>query len=372
VRALTLSTAARRATLASVLMAVLCVACATTQKPWVSDGAFGPQPYEAISEGLLEEVLEGLHEFERGHFARAASVFEAACHEAPNDLRLAILYQEARLARSEERARQLGLALDQSSSPRAQLRRIYRRAAEENPMPAAFVLAARLEPDRKAAELLLGRALELDPRMAWAHYALAHVAASDGDWGAVHSELELTFELDPRHLPALRLLAWARATAGELKSAAEAYEAWLERAGEDWLVTERMQSTLELDLALVYLAAGEARRAEELLKGLPGADVDSRRLSASVIAALCARGQPDLARAAAEAAGQADPTALMPAVQEALLLELWLKDPWAAREAWRRVLEISAGQSDLASGLQRFRAQLHLERLLAEDTVPPR
>ncbi len=91
-----------------------------------------------------------------------------------------------------------------------------------------------------------------------------------------------------------------------------------------------------------------------------------------MIAALCARGQPDLARAAAAAAGQADPTALMPAVQEALLLELWLKDPWAAREAWRRVLEISAGQSDLASGLQRFRAQLHLERLLAEDTVPPR
>ncbi len=66
---------------------------------------------------------------------------------------------------------------------------------------------------------------------------------------------------------------------------------------------------------------------------------------------------------AARRARVALPSAILPRVQEALLLELWLGDGASARAAWEEVLALTADSDDLADGLQRFRAEVHLQRL---------
>ncbi len=338
-------------------------ACSSTEKLWEAEPAPGPRPYEAISDATLDLVRTGILAYEAGKYERAADIFGRASREAPRDLRVAIWLQDATLGNSERRAATLGLPLVGGNSPKAQLRRQYRRIAEQGESPAAYLLAARLEDDQPSAELLLGRALELDPQMAWAHYALAHVAARGGDLGAVHSELTSTFELDPRHLPALRLLGWAQAAVGEFDAAKAAFEAWLERADEDWLATVTVRNTVKLDLALVYLSAGEPRHAMSLIDELAGERVDETRRYTAMTSTLDALGRPEEARDLARAAQDLDPEALLPVVQEALLLEFRLNAPWDARAAWRRVIELSGGRVDLAAGLQRFRAQVHLQRL---------
>jgi Tfp pilus assembly protein PilF len=236
-----------------------CAGCAGPERPWVGVVDEGPRAHEAISAATLDEVREGVREFERGDFEAARQTFGRALREAPDDLRVAIWLQDATLVSAEARAVRLGLSTTSTTSPRAQLRRSYRTQAESKPSAFAFLLAARLEDDQRAAELLFERALELEPGLAWAHYGLAHSAARGGDWGRAREELLRTFELDPAHLPALRLFAWAQATAGELDQAILAYEAWLERADEDLLVTESQRHALRLDLALAYLGASLPR-----------------------------------------------------------------------------------------------------------------
>ncbi len=343
-----------------------CAGCAGPERPWVGVVDEGPRAHEAISAATLDEVREGVREFERGDFEAARQTFGRALREAPDDLRVAIWLQDATLVSAEARAVRLGLSTTSTTSPRAQLRRSYRKQAESKPSAFAFLLAARLEDDQRAAELLFERALELEPGLAWAHYGLAHSAARGGDWGRAREELLRTFELDPAHLPALRLFAWAQATAGELDQAILAYEAWLERANEDLLVTESQRHALRLDLALAYLGAGDLSAARELLDSLAGQDVDESRRLAALAAVLQAQGRIAEARAAAVQAAEASPQALLPAVQQALLLELWVKDPWAARAAWSKVAELAAARADLAAGLERFRAQVHLQRLTRE------
>ena len=340
--------------------------CVGPERPWVGGGDEGPRVHEAISAATLDEVREGVREFERGAYEAARQTFGRAVREAPDDLRVAIWLQEATLASAEARAVRLGLSTTSTTSPRAQLRRSYRKQAEGKPSAFAFLLAARLEDDQRAAELLFERALELEPDLAWAHYGLAHSAARGGDWGRAREELLRTFELDPAHLPALRLFAWAQATAGELEQAIQAYEAWLARADEDLLVTESQRDALRLDLALAYLGAGDLSAARALLDSLAGRDVEESRRLAALAAVLQAQGRIGDARAAAVQAAAAAPQELLPVVQQALLVELWVKDPWAARMAWARVAELAAARADLAGGLERFRAQVHLQRLTRE------
>src|SRR5205085_4714798 len=73
-------------------------------------------------------------------------------------------------------------------------------------------------------------------------------------------------------------------------------------------------------------------------------------------------GDPQLALAAAEQAATLAPGELLPLVQQALLQELWMKDPAAADAAWTRVLALSKSSSDLSSMLERMRARVRLER----------
>jgi len=347
------------------LVLFLGVACSSPPPPWTvgEDEPAAPRRYETLGVDSEAELLDALELYESGDFDAARSALDALARDEPEDIRVAIWYQESQLAWAEDRARRLETPIDQ---PRQTLRDRYRREADSDRTPLAWVLAARLEDDGPAATLLLERALELDPAMSWAHYGLAFVAARAGDLAEVTAQLERTFELEPDHLPALRLYAWALAQTGDSGKAAEAFTAWLGQSRRDFLATDRIRSAVMLDLALVHLADGDADRAQELIETLDPGSVDEARRLAALAAAQEARGRPMEASEAAAAALRADPEALLPAVQQALLLELWLGDVAGARRAWRKVLEISAGRDDLAAGLQRFRAQLHLLRLREE------
>lgn len=73
--------------------------------------------------------------------------------------------------------------------------------------------------------------------------------------------------------------------------------------------------------------------------------------------------EPHNALAAARAAAAADPSAILPQVQQALLYEYWLEQPAEALAAWERALALAEGAADLPAILQRARAQVHVERL---------
>jgi tetratricopeptide (TPR) repeat protein len=346
---------------------LLLAACAGPSEPWSLQGpAAEPGPYEALDPVAGEELREVVVAFEGGRLEGAWDRIRVLAQQNGGDIRIAIWHQEIELAWM-ERMNARTPSSEAAATPRQILRDRFRTAAEENPSPLAWILAARLEDDDHAARLLLRWALELDPEFAWAHYALAHVAAREGAISEALDELLITFELEPDHLPALRLFGWCAAQAGNPDGAVAAFETWLEFSGRDLLATANTRTTVILDLALIHLTAGRPERAEDLIVTLPEGSVDEIRRLAALTAARLDQGDSDAALEIAEMALAKDRTALLPSVQKALLLELWSGDEEAARRAWRRVLEVSAGESDLAAVLQRFRAQLHLARLSREN-----
>lgn len=348
------------ALLACVLLGL--AACSTTPRPWTAPRR-GPDPYRLLDAEEARELRDAVRLYEAGDLTASRAAFASLAARVPGDVCAAIWSQEARVAWAERRAAGMRRVTEVRESPRAALRDRYRLEAEREPTALRYLLAARLEEDELAARLLLREALELDPGMSWAHYALAHVAARAGDWAQARDELERTFELQPDHLPALRLHGWLQAEAGDRAGAIAAMEAWLNRASDDWLATERTRDELRLDLALAYNAEGEEDRALELLEELaPGQVEEVRRLAALAVIEE-ERGDLGAARRAVLAARGSDPEALLPAVQEALLLELWVRDAEEARRAWREVIEIAGRSDDLAAGVQRLRAEVHLQRL---------
>lgn len=337
-------------------------ACGSTPDPWTLPGDAG-EPYLLLEPAAVDDLREGIEQLERNKLSAARATFAALLAGRPGDLAAAVWLQEAQITIAERRATRMGLDSLGRDEPRSHLRDLYRRAAENQPTSLAWFLAARIEDDGPAATLLLQRALELDPAMTWAHYGLAHVAARSGNWGLAREELDQAFSLDSGHLPSLRLYAWLQAEGGDLERAALAYESWLLHADEDLLATQSTRERVTLDLALVHLADGDEERAAERLATLVPGRVDEVRRLSCLAAIEEARDRIDAALRAASAARDAGPGALLPIVQEALLLEYWRGDLVAARDAWREVLRLSDESLDLAAGLQRFRAELHLERL---------
>ncbi len=347
--------------LGAVLALGALVGCGGAARQWNTNEP-APDPYQVLRDGERALLREGVLALESGRLEDARERFTLLLERHPGNLPASVWLQETEVAAYERGFARSGAEVDDDEGL-ALLRERYRIAADEEPTALAWFLAARLDEDRHAAPLLLEGAGELDPGMSWAHYGLAHVAAREGDWAAARLQLEQVFELDPGHLPALRLHAWLQAKAGYLDEAIVAFEAWLERSEDDLLATRRVDERMRFDLALCHIADGKPKRALELLDGLEGSSVPrSLRLSARAVA-LQDGGEVLAARAAAQAARRADRDAVLPAVQDALLLELWLADFDGAQEAWRDVVERSSRDDDLASGLQRFRAEVHLQRM---------
>lgn len=336
-------------------------ACSSTSRPWSFQAPAG-DPYRQLEPEGVEQLRRGIQLLEEGRLSAARDAFQSLVERAPGDLASAVWQQEGHVAWV-LRGSRLGAPRDPDVVPLAALREDYRRQAQAQPTPLAWYLAARLEEDPLAAQLSLQRALELDPEMSWAWYAQAHVAARAGDWLAARQALERTFDLVPDHLPALRLYGWFQAEAGDTGGAIAALEAWLERADQDWLATTRQREEVRLDLALAYQADGQGGSAARLLREIEPGSVDEVRRLTAIAVVEEGRDYVNEALSAARAARVADPSAILPRVQEALLLELWLGDGASARAAWEEVLALTADSDDLADGLQRFRAEVHLQRL---------
>jgi tetratricopeptide (TPR) repeat protein len=337
-------------------------ACGGALRPW---SIFQAQedPYQTLNAPQLARLRRGIVSFEAGALSEAQGQFEQLVEIRPKDLAAAVWYQELRLALREKRNARFDEIGGSSRGAQAELRDSYRAEAEARPTAMAYYLAARLEGDFLAANLLLRKALELDPKMAWAHYGMAYGAAREGEWALAREHLTLGFELQPNHLPSIRLFGWLQAQVGDVESAVTAFEAWTEQAEEDAFAGQGTLDRVRFDLALAYTSEESWSAALEILEQLEESTVKASDRWASVAVAYQGRGELEEAHEALLAGRQADPYALLPAVQNAMLLELWMEDREGALRAWRKVLELAIANDGLDSILQQFRAEIHLQRL---------
>lgn len=295
----------------------------------------------------------------------------------PYNLQLAVDLQEVELellaARSP--ADPALAALAREPDPEEALRKAYAERAEADATVVNFVLAARLESDSIACQHLLDRALELDPGCAWAHYGQAHALlrqrGKNDRWLEAGEALARALELDPGHVGARRLEAWMRAQEGAVSVAAKFLGTWLEVTRDDPRVTTEARITAELDLALFLLLDGRPARARELLAGLEGNTVARGRRLALLAATEQALGDLFAALDAARRAEGAMKDDLLPHLQQAVLYEYWLEDDEAAERQWRKVTELSRGNTELSGLLQVLRAQVMLERYEQARDGPP-
>ena len=348
----------------SALAPALCAGCRAGGGAFTIVPDAPPGPYDALAVEERARLLSAIADFEAGQLAQARAALARLVEERADNIVVGRWSQDVDLAvaRAGDPAGGEGFA--------DELRRAWRARAETQPGAAALVLAARLEHDPPAALLLLERALELDPACAWAHYARAHVHARAGEWEPARESIRAALAADPGHLPTLRLHAWMLAQAGRWAEGIGALEAWLEHARDDLRAGRREREEARLDVALMLLADGSAREARERVLAVDASAVDEvRRLTAL---AACEQALDEGGRAldAASAAAAADPSALLPAIQEALLLEHWIGDRDRARAAWRRVLALAGGGEDLGAVLQRMRAQVHLARSARRERGP--
>ena len=334
------------------LVALALGACSTT----AGSGVEGLELRRASLDPALIEILESARErLEAGDLRGASDRYASLAAAHPEDPWLAALHQEARYT-----------ALDVDSTElEANLRRSYRKAADDDPTPLRLLLAARAEGDAYAALNLADRALVLDPDFAWGHYARAHTLTQLGRTTEAKEEVERAVILDASLLPAWRLLAWLRSQAGERDAAIATWRAWLGAAAEDPRVSNdaRIEAVCDLGVLLV-----RAKRHEEAVDLLDEASLDTSGRSSSVLAAAAIEsGDVEGALAAVRAARERDAEVLLFVVQEALLLEQREPHSSEAHEAWQEVIERTQGTTELSALLQRTRAEAHLQRMEDES-----
>ncbi|MCH2103600.1 MAG: tetratricopeptide repeat protein [Planctomycetes bacterium] len=311
---------------------------------------------EVLDEGTLELLRGARERLEAGDMRGARDRYASLAEAHPEDPWMATLAQEARFLGLEEGSDALSV----------NLRRSYREAAEAEPSPLRFLLAARAEPDAYAALYLAERALELDFAYAWGHYARAHALARLGETEEGRRAVERAVALEPRNLPAWWLLAWLRSHAGEQERAIETWSAWLEVAREDPRVSQEAISSAECDLGVLLV---RAKRHEEAASLLGAASRDAGGRADSVLAAATVElGELEEALASVRSARERDPDSLLYVVQEALLLERRAPNSREAVAAWREVYERSEGLTDLSALLQRARAEAHLSSIKRDSS----
>ncbi len=246
------------------------------------------------------------------------------------------------------------------------LRLAYAERADVEPTVASFVLAARAETDVIAALNLLGKAIELDPTCAWAHYGRSHVLLQDRTrsdrWGLAREALDKALQFDFGHLRARRLEAWMAAEEGSRATAEAQIARWIDAAEGDPRVAQGELSDARQDLALLLLLKGEDSRARRMLEDLEG-DPTHRQRRLMLLTVALQEGGNELAAldAAMSAQGAERAATALPLVQEALLLELFLGRPEEAQERWKDVAELSEDTTNMAELIQGLRARVRLE-----------
>ncbi|MCA8981986.1 MAG: tetratricopeptide repeat protein [Planctomycetes bacterium] len=347
---------------ALLLVALGAAACGSTSGGPDYEAAWRAEP--ELTGPDLDRLVAAIGDLEAGRAEPARDALRVIATRRRDVFLLQRWLQEAELAVAQERAEFLRAAGDtETPDPLTDLRESYRDRAEESGTATDLVLAARIEDDAPAALHLLDRAVEADPLDPWAWYGRAHVSVLLGRWKDAREALQRCLELNPRHLQALRLSAWIQAEAGSRDAAIDELSSWIALAGDDPTVEPGVRDAARLDLALLLVQEGESNRALRLIDQLEDSSVDPvRRFTA--LAAVCeARGEYLDALEAINLARDEDPQALLPVVQEALLIERHFGDPRRALKAWRLALELSRQQKDLGAVLQRTRAEVHIGRL---------
>ncbi len=358
-----------RARLAVLIVLVAC-GCTATVETWEPKWR---APYASFDKSARAELKQAREAMARGDWPAAWAALTALAQADPDNIEVGRTLQEVELeliAAGSTLDPELRSISGEGNAEEG-LRRLYAQRAEKAPSVAGYVLAARLETDAIAAENLLDRALELDPRCAWAHYGRAHALLRQGRrrdrWRLARESLVSALTLEPGHIHARRLEAWMLAQEGELRPAVRALQTWLEVTRDEVRLARAERIEAELDLATLFLLDGRVDESFALLSSLEGADVGrTRRLALAAVAAHelgdfeAAR---DYARRAEGAAG--DP--LLALVQQALLAQIAFGEDAIAEEGWRKVLEAAEERKDLGAILQAMRARVVLERARAQS-----
>lgn len=348
------------ARLAAALAAVLALACGGSHASWKPSET---SRYDQLSEDEAIRFDGACRALERGELERAHELLVELAQRHPVHVAIGLWLQEAQLERliGEGRTREEALGA---------LRERWLEQALARPSPRSWVLAARLAPTAQEALVEAGRALELDPLCAWAHYARANVLMGERRWSEAREAIAAALRAEPGHLRARRLEAAMIARAGAPRAGREAYEGWLEHAREEPTLDRRMIAGAEIDLALLELLDEEPRAARERLEELgPLSDDPAEEARRLLALAACHQALDDIDAAldAARKAQDVAPRGTLGLVQEALLLERWRERPAEAAEVWREVVELSREEGELSALLERMRAQVHLERARASE-----
>ncbi|HIF42074.1 MAG TPA: hypothetical protein EYQ74_13405 [Planctomycetes bacterium] len=348
---------------ALALLSCLCASCSSHRPRWE---ATWQSPGAEFDPGEELALRAARTYYDEGRLEAALDLLRPVARDARDNLELGFWLQDLEW----ERAEQVG----QETEP---LVTAHAERAQSDPTPANLILAARLmEGDEALA--LLDDALTLDRDNAWAHYTRAHVLLGDRQladrWPAARAALARALELDPSHLRARHLEAWILAQEGDVAQAAIALEHWLDQTRGDPRVAHVRRMQDEVDLALMWVRLGLAEEAEALLLTHAGQQVGRARRLAVMAVAQHEQGRIEDSLDTARRAELADPEALLPIVQQALLhgqlagspkrpeeQERAKKHLDLAQERWQEVVDAAAHQGDLAGLLQSVRARVHLE-----------
>lgn len=326
--------------------------------------------YDDLPAAALRRLATARDDLERDRADSARHELAALAAEFPENIPVGIWLQEAEIALASPRAGG-GPGVAGDGVPDV-LRERYRKRAEEERgavgarSVASLVLAARVEPDPLAAQVLLDRGEKLDPRCAWCSYGRAFLAARAGDWAEVRTRIARAKGADPGHMPTLWLETWMLSRSGNLSEAIVSLDTWVEAAQADPRIDPRLVSEARLDRALLAVLDGDPKDAREILGEIESDErIDPARHALIEAGAEQEIGEPGAALAAAQEAQRLRPNDLDPIIQQALLHEMWLDDPFAAEADWTRALALAQADPALGSLLERARARVRLERFAA-------
>lgn len=361
----------RRAWPALALLACLCASCSSHRPRWEATWQSTGAEFDPGEELALRAARTY---YDEGKLEAAVDLLKPVALDARDNLELGFWLQDLEWERAEQMGQETGPFVT-----------AYADRARSDPTPANLILAARRMEGPEALALLDG-ALKLDRDHAWAHYTRAHVLLGERSrtdrWSAARAALSRALELDPSHLRARHLEAWILAQEGDVAHASTALERWLDQTRGDPRAAHALRLEAEVDLALMWVRMGLAEEAEALLLTQAGQEVGRARRLAVMAVAQHEQGRIEESLDTARRAELADPAALLPIVQQALLhgqlaggpelperpdeRERARKHLERAQKRWQEVVDAAAHQGDLAGLLQSVRARVHLE-----SSAPP-